>query len=278
MAEVIVETTEVVSLEEQLGVIVGLELEHIVTGLTATTAMAKLNDALTAVNSYNPPLDTKIIGGTLSDLKLISRKVNLLSIDHTKAKVRLKYQRKESQNQLLDETENLIISISSSLNSKETALDKDGNQIEVSYTITSPEGSEPQTTITKTQGATISVDEAQEEVSISGYWKKTITEAHTIARALINKINSTTWLDGDAGTWKCTATVIEPKATKPGGSYYGQLVYIDFRFQYDPNGWQPKVTYVDPATDRPPSGLTEGQGIKTVEWYEQADFNAYFPL
>jgi hypothetical protein len=55
-----------------------------------------------------------------------------------------------------------------------------------------------------------------------------------------------------------------------------------YRFRYelrrDPLGFDPQVVYIDPSTGRPPPGLVDGEGFKTVLWHAEHDFGYYFPL
>jgi hypothetical protein len=64
------------------------------------------------------------------------------------------------------------------------------------------------------------------------------------ARTFVGRINSTEVFGSEEGTWMCTAIT--------GRSHDGGETYeVSYDFQYNPDGWQPAVVYLDPATGRP---------------------------
>ena len=85
------------------------------------------------------------------------------------------------------------------------------------------------------------------------------------------KINSSPWNGGDAKTWLCTAATPDPLAIKVGAAFWHFIYH--FEFAYDPEGWQPEVFWRDASTGRPPDGLVQDVGRKTVIWYDTLNFN-----
>jgi hypothetical protein len=121
-----------------------------------------------------------------------------------------------------------------------------------------------------TQGVTINVEDILEDIFIE-IVEDTDTPG-TEARAFVNKLNSAIWLGDAAGLWKCTRVEYAPAilTTSP------QKWRFRYFFSYDPAGWQPRVTYIDASTGRPPNGLVEGTGAKDVTYYGTVDFNTKF--
>lgn len=64
------------------------------------------------------------------------------------------------------------------------------------------------------------------------------------ARNYVGKVNATTFFASDPGTWMCTGIT--------GRSHDGGTTYeVTYDFQYNPDGWQPVIQYIDPLTGRP---------------------------
>jgi len=81
------------------------------------------------------------------------------------------------------------------------------------------------------------------------------------ARQYVGKINSEEVFGSDAGTWMCTAIT---GRSNDGGETYE----VTYDFQYNPEGWQPVVTYIDPTTGRP---HPDAESV-TAQIYESIDF------
>lgn len=81
------------------------------------------------------------------------------------------------------------------------------------------------------------------------------------ARDFVGRINADEVFSSDVGTWMCTAIT---GRSADGGSTYE----VTYDFQYNPDGWNPQVAYIDPATGQPHA---EAESITAVI-YESVDF------
>lgn len=144
----------------------------------------------------------------------------------------------------------------------ETQLDRAGNQI----VLTHP--GKPD------QGGEIHPFETRSE--IQAYWLEQSQFPGDLTRNFTNKLNDGPWVldtGAVARTWHCVDISWEPEdmgRTPP-------LYRFTASFSFNPDGFDPQVVYIDPETGRPPPGLVEGQGYKTIEWYEEADFDLILP-
>lgn len=136
----------------------------------------------------------------------------------------------------------------------ETQLDKNGDQITVSHNDI-------------IQGGSVLVTMPRRALSFTTVEQSSAPGA--LAEAYAGKVNSVTWQGGTPGTWICLGVPFEPvdRASNPPSWRYR----FDFRHRVE--GHDPTVIYIDPETGAPPPGLTAGVGIKTIEWYEEADFH-----
>lgn len=149
-----------------------------------------------------------------------------------------------------------VVEVGSSVVQTTTDTDDTGERVTVSY---SPTG---ETADTKTQGARLSVMAPQTTLRFAR-----TEDANPLAKArsFVGTINRTAVFDSDAGTWLCTA--IGGRSTGGGGAYE-----VTYEFQYQDQGWQPTASYTDPQTNRPPSDVVDGLGVKTVHIYREKEF------
>ena len=122
------------------------------------------------------------------------------------------------------------------------------------------------------QRGEINVFEAHEMVTISGIFSGISMVG--LNRLVINKVNSATWLSAGPRTYLCTAADYE---------YFdhtnsNKKARYSFEFEYRPGGWDPTVYFFDEKTGKAPAGLVEDTGYKTIRYYEELDFNVYFPV
>lgn len=87
-----------------------------------------------------------------------------------------------------------------------------------------------------------------------------------LERAIIGKINANPWMGFGTSEWMCTGCDWEPV----DGTAF--IYEFSFEFQHNPDGWNPQAFFIDPRTGRPPPGLVEGVGYKTVDRHVPADF------
>lgn len=63
-------------------------------------------------------------------------------------------------------------------------------------------------------------------------------------------INSVAWASGKKHQWLCTR--IDSLTEDNGASWT-----VDYEFQFNPDGWDPDVSYVDPRTNKPPPDVED---------------------
>lgn len=83
------------------------------------------------------------------------------------------------------------------------------------------------------------------------------------AKSYVGKVNASTFYASAAGTWMCTA--ITGRSNDGGGTYE-----VTYDFQYCAEGWQPHVSYTDPATGRPHPDAD----VVTAHIYDTTNFDA----
>jgi hypothetical protein len=87
-------------------------------------------------------------------------------------------------------------------------------------------------------------------------------------------LNSTYWYGGEVGEWLVTNIDFKPvNVTDPFDPFY----QFTFQFSWKFGGWNPDAVFTDARTGKPPSGLVEDVGYKTVESYPYRDYNELFP-
>ena len=159
-----------------------------------------------------------------------------------------------------------LVEVGSSVVQTTTDTDSAGARITVSYT---PTGEAAEL---KTQGARLSILAPQTTLRFTR-----TEDARPLAKArtFVGTVNRTAVFDSAAGTWLCTAitgrSVDGPRSG--GGSGGGGGVYeVTYEFQYESQGWQPRATYIDPQTNRPPADVADGVGVKAVRIYAEQEF------
>lgn len=88
-----------------------------------------------------------------------------------------------------------------------------------------------------------------------------------IRAALEGMLNLNAW-NGAIRSWLCTAVNFTlHDLTGPVRTYK-----FSVEFQYNPDGWDPTVVFIDSRTGRPPAGLVDGDGYFTVLKLPMVDF------
>ncbi len=195
---------------------------------------------------------------------LKSRKAVFEKGDNLTADVTLQYGQLEEGE---DEDENAAtfatLEIIGGTITKESSLDKDGNDIIVSIDVERPElgGGLPVIDTFEQYGV---YQREVPQVIIKATRREKVSAA-AIAREYNGTINSAPIGGWAAGTFLASVTA---RAVKSGEEYD-----MAYEFRYEQDGWDPTVFYRDPATNAPAENLVEGKGIKTPEVYERKDFN-----
>ncbi len=253
MAQVQLDNLKTVSFERERGRLTSLTRTGQITGFddfaTTITALAEQSIEADGLPEYGSAL---AIGD--DTLFLVSESYSLAGGDKAAVNVTLTYSNDDEE--AGDDLEPSEPSFSTSLEQIETELDQNDAQITVSYD-------------NKTQGGKISVLSPQAELRLAKVFYTNSPGA--IALAWVGKTNSTTWNGGTSGLWLCTG-VDGSVFNAAEGSWE-----LTFTFQYKPDGWQPQVFYVDPASGEIPSDLVADTGYKTINWYTGKNFHSEFP-
>lgn len=138
-----------------------------------------------------------------------------------------------------------------------TDVDLTGQRIEVAY---DPHGNRAQRL---TQSASVTV--LRPQLSFC-FRRQERSDPAARARKYVGAVNSQPFQQCAAQTLLCVALTGQ---SSDGGRSYD----VTYEFQYDAQGWQPRVSYTDPQTRRPPVDVLEGLGRKVVTVYPQIDFN-----
>ena len=112
-----------------------------------------------------------------------------------------------------------------------------------------------------TAGFTIRVTEATNDPQIE-------------AADWVGAINSSPMLGGAEATWMVVDADYEPVLL--GSPTYTDRYNFEWRFEYNPDGWEPTSVYKDPETGVTPPDLVEDEGIKTFEYYDRGNLNYLF--
>lgn len=151
---------------------------------------------------------------------------------------------------------------SACVNQTTTNRDKNGDAVELQHTYAADDPDFGRQT--KKQGGSFTLMQPQGRVSYRGL--KQSRFPWIMAQALIGTVNSDGWNGGAQGTWMCTNVSWKPYDTTL--SRYE----IILEFQHNPDGWNPDVVFIDERSGKPPVGLVDGEGVKTVERYVLANF------
>ena len=159
-----------------------------------------------------------------------------------------------------------IVEMTSSLNGRTVVADKDDEPM----VITRPIG------LSDTDGPESYLHEAQKQCpySIARFIRYGVLKSYENAaeepKDHIGKVNSSGFLDGDAGTWLCTNYEFD-LIVDPADSYPFWIRKVTC--QYNPDGWQEKAYY------RLSNGyISETQDIgseKTFDVYGESDFDSF---
>lgn len=140
-----------------------------------------------------------------------------------------------------------------------TQQDQNGDQITVKH-----DGN--------TQGGEVDVTQSMSVLTYE--WVAFTNDPESIKDQYQNRINGAEFKGGSAGEWKIGDVEYE---------VVDRLIRNQFAWRFratmerDKRGWPPVVAYRDPDTNEIPDGLVVGEGIKTVEWYDIADFSFFDP-
>lgn len=147
-----------------------------------------------------------------------------------------------------------VASGSSSLLMVQSDVDRDGNQVVLSWNDRQQTGQFQVGVPVQSLRLGHTVHVAEPEL-----WQK----------LWVGKVNSQAFRTRGAGQWLCVGAdfdLTERETTPLGYSFTYEFVGND-------EGHDPKVVYIDPTTRKPPPGIVDDVGRKEVPWYFDVDFN-----
>lgn len=148
---------------------------------------------------------------------------------------------------------------SASLNSVETAIDRNGNQVKATF-----DGS------TVAGKLTVLEPRISETITLT----KQTDAPSAFAFNYVGRVNNADWRGAPRGSWLCIAVnwrvVHEPGA--PNNTYE-----FTFEFEYNglPEGWSYRFYFTN-SDGTIPDGVTIGNGITIIGWHYEQDFGSIF--
>jgi len=125
------------------------------------------------------------------------------------------------------------------------------------------------------QGGEISIFEPQETLVMEGLY--TTNDIRGLQKKLINHVNKDEWLGNPPRTWLVTAFEWESYDVEQTADTSNLMTFkIRIEFQYQRGTWDPTVVFKDPVDGKPPAGLKEDVGYKTIEYYPSVSFNSEY--
>ena len=152
-----------------------------------------------------------------------------------------------------------VVSGNSGLQQIVTETLKDGTQAVVEYN-------------GRQQGGELSVFQPTAGFSIRV--TEATSEPHILAASWVGVINSAPTLGGDTATWMVVDADYEPVLLN--SPTYTDRYNFEWRFEYNPDGWEPSAVYKNPEAGDIPADLVDGTGIKTFEYYLRGNLETLF--
>lgn len=271
----IIDRIDNLSCQERYGVIVHVERMVHVSGLDTEVDYSIMMTALdlAAIPKYNTKLTEA------PTCVLTERTVTV--VDKDKVDVKLVYEHYANEGQNLDSPPGgaFVGEVRCNIQQVASNKDVDGNMIVVEHTY--PDGT---TAFLDADGATIPADDAypgetkkqtgevqvyvpQKTLNYQGV--KLTQSPWLVATGVVGKVNDSSWIEGEARQWMCTACTWKLCDDSPSANRY----FFTFEFQHNPDTWDPTVVFIDDRTSRPPAHLVAGKGYKTIEWHDAVNFD-----
>lgn len=208
-------------------------------------------------------------GSTLTgapNLVLVERNVQVVDGDRSTVDVELVYEHVLNKGQNLNSPPlgYLLAEVRGSVNEQESNLDGSGFPVTVQHAYPSDDPDFPSKT--KVQGGSIKFFQAQATKVVQGI--RATNYPWLLQQHLLGAINELPWSGGNSYEWLCTGASWRPY---DGSSSKYEFV---FEFQHNPETWNPTVVYIDERTGKPPQGLLDNVGYKTVVKHRVVDFAA----
>ena len=255
----IINTINVVEVE---GVVVSMTRQFMVTGLTPTGLPTPMDQAMYLTGTI-PQNGDKAPGNT--NLAVYQRSYSMVRDTPSACYIDVDYKT------VADYANSFIFSGGSSIQQKQTDVDRLGNRIQLSWTYPSDY---PDTNL-RGQVYTTSINESVTvpHLTMTATGSLYVDYPNQIALEWINTVNSTFWAGAPPYYWLCTACNFRGRDIGFGRPH---LWEFDWTFEFNPDSWYVVAKIVDPNTGTVPDDVVEGQGTKLVDWYLFKDFNSIF--
>ena len=185
---------------------------------------------------------------------LIVRARNPVAISGKIIQVEIVYKQLGSLDEQPPPGTNSVVGGETALEQIKTEFDKFGNQITLTHNGI-------------TRGGSVNIQRPRDRLTFTRIEQS--LAPGVITRAFTGKTNLFLWNGGIPGTWLCDRIPFDQEnPTLKPPSYR-----FSYQFKHDPGGWNPQVVFIDPETGEPPPDLVSGEGFKTVEIYDQVNFD-----
>lgn len=185
--------------------------------------------------------------------------VDAVAQSQGQALVTVKYRKLDSDEEEEDEAPTPKITISAGVTTIRTQFDNKGKQILVQHTFNKGTGkarkSEEQPGFVEILVPTVSVQFSRRETGSPG--RKALDN--------VGRVNSRFFFSFKPRHWLCTRL--------DGNSQDGGITYnVLYEFQLNRKTWDATVAFFDKERNEHPPNLVDGEGLKTVQIYDLADF------
>lgn len=259
---VVSDLVNTVNVVEQEGVTISMTRVFMVTGLTPTGLPTP---HVQAFGTSGVPQHGDTAPGN-TNLKVHQRSYEMVRDTPSAAMVTVDYKT------VADWANSFIFSGGSSIQQRQTDVDRLGNRIQLSWTYPADYPDEQLRGQVYTTAINESVTESNLTLTATG--SLYVDYPNEVALDWTNKVNATFWAGAAPYYWKCAACNFRGRDTGLGRAH---LWEFDWTFEYNPQSWAIVAKIRDPATGNVPDDVVDGTGIKSVDWYYTKDFNERFP-
>lgn len=179
------------------------------------------------------------------------------------ARLTLTYRLLDPSEEIPDDSAQALISVGGTTQFVRTTQDFAGNDITVEHIFIDTDSAGKQTVDQRTQVVEVDV---QRSLVTYQFSRREEDAPDTKSGTYRDKINRTTFLGEPPKTMFCSR--LDGQSTDGGKSYN-----VNYEFIRKSDTWDAVVTFID-DDGRPPQDLIEGAGRRTIQVYQQADFNA----
>lgn len=121
------------------------------------------------------------------------------------------------------------------------------------------------------QGGEFQAVQTAKNFQVEGY--RNTPNPGRVAKSLIAKVNSLAWNDEQPREWLCAEVAYYIMGMGTKGSKRIPRYRFSMEFQHNPDTWDATLVFLDQRTGRPPPGLVDGVGIKSIPYLEGINFD-----